>query len=154
VVTCVAELGASNADIIAEFRANRGRVGGFFEDDSLLLLTTIGRKSGKEHTTPLSYIQDDGQLVVIGANLESSRTSDWFHNVTANPHVTVEVGPERYSATASIVEGERRAQMQDRMRAAWEASRLNNPNLPEMPVREDGMIPVVALSRPSDETSR
>jgi hypothetical protein len=74
----MAELGATNAEIIAEFRANRGKVGGFFQNDALLLLTTTGRKTGKEHTIPLSYIDDDAQLVLIGANLASSRVSDWI----------------------------------------------------------------------------
>ena len=68
----VTELGASNAEVIAEFRGNHGKVGGFFADDSLLLLTTIGRKSDNEHTNPLSYVEDEGQLVVMGADLSSS----------------------------------------------------------------------------------
>ncbi|HEX3246845.1 MAG TPA: nitroreductase/quinone reductase family protein [Chloroflexota bacterium] len=57
----MAELGATNTEVIAEFRANRGKVGGFFAQDSLLLLTTVGRKSGTPHTNPLSYVEDEGQ---------------------------------------------------------------------------------------------
>ena len=146
----MAELGATNVEIIAEFRANRGKVGGFFENDSLLLLTNTGRKSGKEHTVPLSYMEDGGQLVVVGADLASSRISDWFQNLTANNHVIVEVGERRFQATASLVVGERRSRILHRVRAAWEASRLEHPELQEMPVRSDGTVPVVALSRMDD----
>jgi deazaflavin-dependent oxidoreductase (nitroreductase family) len=142
----VAELGASNAEIIAEFRANRGKVGGFFENDSLLLLTTTGRKSGRKHTTPLSYVEDGGELIVIAANLVSSRVSDWYHNVVADPHVIVEIGDRSFPALASIVAGERRDRIVDRVRAAWEASRQKHPDLPDLPAREDGTIPVVALT--------
>ena len=141
----MAELGASNAEIVAELRANAGKVSGFFEHDSLLLLTTTGRKSGKPHTIPLSYIEDDGQLVVIGANLTSEKISDWY--LLADPRVVVEVDNGRFMALASTVKGDRRDRILDRIRAAWEASRAEHPELPELPVREDGTVPVVALRR-------
>jgi len=142
----VAELGASNAEVIAEFRANGGKVSGFFENDRLLLLTTLGRKSGKAYTTPLSYVEDGGELVVIGANLASSKLSDWYLNILANPDVTVEVGDRRFKARACIVDGERRGRIVAGARAAWDASREQHPDLPELPVREDGTIPVVAFA--------
>src|SRR5215204_2113496 len=119
----MSELGASNAEVMAEFRANGGKVGGFFARDALLLLTTTGRKTGQQHTTPLSYIEDGGQLIVIGADLNSSKISDWFKNLLANPVATVEVADTRSSATASVLDGERRARILERMRAAWAISR-------------------------------
>jgi deazaflavin-dependent oxidoreductase (nitroreductase family) len=148
----MAELGATNAEIIAEFRANRGKVGRFFRNDALLLLTTTGRKTGKEHTIPLSYIEDDAQLVLIGANLASSRVSDWFHNITANSTVIVEVDDGRYCGHAAVVEGDRRDRILDRMRVSWDASRRDHPNLTELPVRTDGSIPVVALKLVGDSS--
>jgi deazaflavin-dependent oxidoreductase (nitroreductase family) len=141
----VAELGASNSEVIAEFRANGGKVRGFFENDSLLLLTTKGRKSGKAYTTPLSYLEDSGQLVVIGANLASSRLSEWYLNILANPDVTIEVGSERLRARARPVDGERLDRIVERVRGAWDVSRREHPDLGDLPVREDGTIPVVAL---------
>jgi deazaflavin-dependent oxidoreductase (nitroreductase family) len=141
----VADLGASNAEVIAEFRAHAGKISGFFENDRLLLLTTTGRKSGKAYTTPLSYLEDGGELVVIGANLASSRLSDWYLNILANSDVTVEVGDKRLRAQAQIVNGQRRDRIVERVRAAWDASREQHPDLRELPVREDGTIPVVAL---------
>jgi deazaflavin-dependent oxidoreductase (nitroreductase family) len=141
----VAELGASNAEVIAEFRANGGKVGGFFENDRLLLLTTIGRKSGRAFTIPLSYLEDGGEIVVIGADLASSRTSDWYLNILSNPDVIVEVGDKRLTARARVVDGVRRDRIVERVRSAWDASRLEHPDLRELPVREDGTVPVVAL---------
>src|SRR5215217_3422781 len=142
----MSELGASNAEVIAEFRANGGKVGGFFARDALLLLTTIGRKTGQQHTAPLSYIEDNGQLIVVGADLNSSRISDWFKNLLANPVATVEVADTRCLATAVVLDGKRRARILQRMRAAWDTSRGETPDLPEMPTRSDGEIPVVALT--------
>jgi deazaflavin-dependent oxidoreductase (nitroreductase family) len=139
------ELGASNAEVIAEFRAKGGKVGGFYAQDSLLLLTTTGRISGKPHTNPLSYIKDEGQLVVIGANLSSEKPSDWFLNLIANPVVAVEVGDRRFGATAIVLEGKRRTRILERMRVAWDESRRIHPELPRMPTRDIGEIPVVAL---------
>ena len=141
----MAELGAGNAEVIAEFRANGGKVSGFFENDRLLLLTTTGRKSGNVYTTPLSYLEDGGELVVIGANLASSRLSDWYLNIVAKPDVTVEVGDKRLRARARLVDGERRDRIVERARADWDASREQHPDLRELPVRDDGTIPVVAL---------
>jgi deazaflavin-dependent oxidoreductase (nitroreductase family) len=141
----VSDLGATNAEVIAEFRANGGKVGGFFARETLLLLTTIGRKSGNAYTTPLSYHRDGDDLIVIGANLASSRISDWYLNILASPLVTVEVANERLEARATVLEGERRLHQLARMQAAWDASRSRSPELPEFPVPETGEIPVVAL---------
>src|SRR4051812_23529863 len=96
----MSELGATNQEVIAEFRANGGKVSGFFARETLLLLTTIGRKSGNPYTTPLSYQRDGEDLIVTGANLASSRISDWYLNILASPLVTVEVGEERFQAHA------------------------------------------------------
>jgi deazaflavin-dependent oxidoreductase (nitroreductase family) len=145
------ELGATNTEVIAEFRANRGKVGGFFAQDSLLLLTTVGRKSGTPHTNPLSYVEDEGQLVVMGANINSTKTSDWLLNLVANPVVTVEVGDGRHRALATVLMGDRRARILERMRAAWDQSRREHPELPEMPAAPNGEIPVVGLTLLPDD---
>jgi deazaflavin-dependent oxidoreductase (nitroreductase family) len=149
----MAELGASNTEVITEFRANRGKVGGFYAQDSLLLLTTIGRKSGNPHTNPLSYVEDGGQLVVIGADISSTKTSDWLLNLIANPVATVEIGDARYKALATVLTSDRRARIIERMRAAWDQSRQEHPELSEMRARANGDIPVVALTLlPDDRT--
>ncbi|RKR93171.1 deazaflavin-dependent oxidoreductase (nitroreductase family) [Micromonospora pisi] len=98
-----------NQQVIEEFRANGGRVGGYFEGARLLLLTTTGARSGAEHTTPLGYLPDGGERVLVIGSAGGARTHpDWFHNIVADPHVTVEDGVFVYDAVASVLEGDER----------------------------------------------
>ncbi|MDV5149853.1 nitroreductase/quinone reductase family protein [Streptomyces sp. SBC-4] len=97
-----------NQSVIDEFRANSGKVGGYFEGGDLLLLTTTGAKSGTERTVPLGYVRHDDLLMVVGSNLGSERHPDWFHNLLAHPLVRVELGAEEFEALAVPAEGERR----------------------------------------------
>ena len=94
--------------IIAEFRANAGRVGGHWAGRDLLLLTTTGRKSGTQHTTPVAYTPDGDRLLVYGSNNGGQSHPGWYFNLLAEPAVVVEVGDERYDATAAPLEGEER----------------------------------------------
>ncbi|BEL05036.1 nitroreductase/quinone reductase family protein [Actinoplanes sichuanensis] len=97
-----------NSSVIAEFRANQGRVGGMFEGGRLLLLTTTGARSGRPHTVPLGYLPDQERVLVIGSNGGARRHPAWFHNVLANPLVQVEDGPFVYEAAASVLSGRER----------------------------------------------
>ncbi|MFD7630137.1 nitroreductase/quinone reductase family protein [Streptomyces sp. NPDC059851] len=97
-----------NQSVIDEFRANQGKVGGYFEGGDLLLLTTTGARSGVERTVPLGYVRHGDQLLVVGSNMGGPKHPDWYHNVLANPLVQVEVGTERFEAVAVPAEGERR----------------------------------------------
>jgi len=81
-----------NAQIIEEFRANDGRVGGHFEGRTLLLLTTTGAQTGRTHTTPAIYLEDAGRYIVFASNGGAPNNPGWYHNVRANPDVQVEVG--------------------------------------------------------------
>jgi deazaflavin-dependent oxidoreductase (nitroreductase family) len=76
-----------NQQIIDEFRANGGQVGGPFEGARLLLLTTIGARSGAPHTTPLGYLPDGERSLVIASAGGAPNHPAWFHNLVANPHV-------------------------------------------------------------------
>jgi deazaflavin-dependent oxidoreductase (nitroreductase family) len=129
-----------NRAIIEEFRANGGRVGGSWEGRDLLLLTTKGRKSGREHTTPMVYTRDGDRLLVYASKAGAPKHPDWFLNLVADPEVVVEVGEERYSARATPLEGEER----DRAYSA-QAARL--PVFAEYQEKTDRVIPVVALTR-------
>ncbi|MEU8662559.1 nitroreductase/quinone reductase family protein [Actinoplanes philippinensis] len=100
-----------NSSVIAEFRANQGRVGGMFEGGRLLLLTTTGARSGRPHTVPLGYLPDHDRVVVIGSAGGSRRHPAWFHNVLADPMVRVEDGPFVYEATATVLAGAERDEM-------------------------------------------
>jgi deazaflavin-dependent oxidoreductase (nitroreductase family) len=92
-----------NAAIIAEFRANEGKVGGYFEGADLLLLHTTGAKSGQPRTNPLVYARDGDRLVVTASKGGADTNPDWYYNLAANPTATVEVGTEQFRVRATIV---------------------------------------------------
>ncbi|MGW4897941.1 nitroreductase/quinone reductase family protein [Kitasatospora sp. NPDC004240] len=95
-----------NDGVIAEFRANGGRVGGPFEGGDLLLLTTTGARSGRPHTVPLGYVRDpDGRLLVIGSAAGAPSHPAWYFNLLAHPLVGVELGDEEFEAVAVPAEG-------------------------------------------------
>ncbi|MGO1054880.1 nitroreductase/quinone reductase family protein [Crossiella sp. CA198] len=99
-----------NKQVIEEFRANNGRVGGYFEG-SRLLLTTTGARSGKPHTNPVGYYPDgDGRALIIGSAGGSPKHPDWFHNLVATPELTVEDGVFTYEAKATVLTGADRDQ--------------------------------------------
>ena len=140
-MTSANEQNDRNARIVAEFRANGGKVGGRFENATLLLLHTTGAKSGKERVTPLVCLADGGRLLVFASKAGAPTHPDWYHNLVANPRVTVEVGEETYEATASTLGGEER----DRIYAI-QAGR--SPIFAEYQQKAgERAIPVVALHR-------
>ena len=100
-----------NRQIVAEFRANDGRVGGPFEGVPLLLLRTRGAKSGEERINPLAYLEMDGRYYVFGSNGGREPQPGWYFNVLADPRVIVEVGTRTAAATAVVLEGEQRARI-------------------------------------------
>ena len=82
-----------NQQVIDEFHANHGRVGGPFEGGRLILLTTTGARTKTPHTTPVAYYPDgDGQVLVIASAGGAPHHPAWFHNLVAHPQVTVESG--------------------------------------------------------------
>ena len=93
-------LKAFNESIVDEFRANDGKVGGPFEGNELLLLTTIGAKSGQPRLSPLSCKRIDGKLLIIAGNGGADVNPSWVHNLRANPSARVEVGTESIDVTA------------------------------------------------------
>lgn len=134
-----------NRQVIEEFRANGGRVGGMFEGAALLLLTTTGARSGRAHTNPAVYVRDGARLLVFASNAGGPKHPAWFHNLSADPYVTVELGTpegtvERFGATAVVTEGAER----DRLYAE-QAER--DPGFAAYQAATDRLIPVVALHR-------
>jgi deazaflavin-dependent oxidoreductase (nitroreductase family) len=96
--------------IIQEFRAYAGKVGGPFAGKSLLLLHTIGAKSGQPRINPVACIRDGDCLVLIASKGGSPTNPDWYYNIRANPLVTVETGTEQFQARAAIVAEPERTQ--------------------------------------------
>jgi len=108
-----------NTKTIEEFRANAGKVGGHFEGRTLLLLTHRGAKTGTERTNPLAYRREGDRIFVFGSKGGSPTHPDWYHNVLANPEVTVEIGTESFHAKAVEITGEERDQIYARHAADW-----------------------------------
>lgn len=129
-----------NQQIIEEFRANGGRVGGYFEGSALLLLTTTGARSDRQVVSPVMYLEDEGRHIVIASNAGADRHPAWYHNLTARPEVTVEVGTETFRAKAVVVEGEERDRLYARMVE-------REPGFAEYQAKTTRRIPVVALHR-------
>ena len=129
-----------NRQTIEEFRANGGKVGGFWEGKPLLLITTIGAKSGQRHTNPTMYLREGNRLLVFASKSGAPTHPAWYHNLVAHQQVTVEVGTETYEATATILTGEER----DRLYAKQAAL---SPQFGEYQANTSRKIPVIALER-------
>lgn len=99
-------MNAFNENVIAEFRANGGKVGGPFEGrENMVVITTTGAKSGRAITNPLVYVPDGERIILIASNGGADKHPAWYHNLRANQHLTVEVGTETYPAKAEFVTG-------------------------------------------------
>jgi len=104
-----------NQKIIDEFRANEGKVGGHFEGKTLLLLHSIGAKSGQERINPTAYVKDGENFVIIASKGGAPDNPDWYYNLIANPLVTVEVGTEKFQAKAKVAEEPERTRLYNKM---------------------------------------
>ena len=129
-----------NLKIIEEFRANGGETFAVFKGRPLLLLTTTGAKSGEARTTPLVYSKDGDRLVIIASMGGAPKHPAWYLNLAANPGVTVELGTEKFAASASSAEGTER----DRI-YAQQAEMM--PAFAEYQQKTTRRIPVVLLER-------
>jgi deazaflavin-dependent oxidoreductase (nitroreductase family) len=104
-----------NARIIAEFRANHGRVGGPFEGAPMILIHHRGAKTGTERVSPALYCKLDGGWAVFASKAGAPTDPDWYHNLLAHPNVTIEVSDDTFDVVARVAEGEERARIRD----AW-----------------------------------
>ncbi len=129
-----------NRRIIEEFRANGGRVTSHPARDQLLLLTTTGAKTGRRLTTPVMYTDDGDRLLVYATKAGAPTNPAWYHNLVANPRVTVEVGTERFEADATVITGEERDRLYSQHAAKY-------PGFAEYQQKTSRTIPVVALRR-------
>jgi deazaflavin-dependent oxidoreductase (nitroreductase family) len=129
-----------NTKIIEEFRANEGRVGGQFEGAPVLLLHTTGAKTGQERVNPTMYLEIDGRMFVFASKAGAPTSPDWYHNLVANPRVSVELGTETFEATATPLEGDERTQVYDEQARRY-------PGFREYQDKTTRVIPVVELTR-------
>jgi deazaflavin-dependent oxidoreductase (nitroreductase family) len=131
---------ARNATIIEEFRSNEGKVGGPFDGAPILLLGTTGAKTHEHRVNPMMYLNEEGRTFVFASKAGAATNPDWYHNLVADPAVTVELGTEKFKATASPLSGEER----DRVYAI-QAERYHG--FAEYQEKTTRVIPVVELIR-------
>jgi deazaflavin-dependent oxidoreductase (nitroreductase family) len=138
---------AYNQSLITDFREHGGKSTiGHFVGRQLMLLTTIGAKTGATRVTPLAYTVDGENVVIVASKGGSDSHPAWFLNIEANPIVTAEVGPERYRARARVALGTER----DRLYAQHADL---HPTFHDYPKKTDRVIPVIVLERLPNETT-
>ena len=132
------DLLAYNRQLIDQFRSDGGASMG---NRPLLLLTTLGRRSGKRRTSPMMYVREEGRLLVIAANNGARSDPAWYRNLVADPQVTVEVPGQQFTATAEPLTG-------DDYEREWARIKEKYPFFAEHDKRSgDRRIPVVALTK-------
>jgi deazaflavin-dependent oxidoreductase (nitroreductase family) len=129
-----------NQSVIKEFRENQGKVGGPMAGMPILLLTMTGAKTGRTLVRPLCYSRDGDRVVIIASFGGAPRNPPWYHNLIANPVVTVEVGSEKFKARATQVNGAER----DRL---FDAQSKLMPFFADYQNKTKRRIPVVTLMR-------
>ena len=128
-----------NAQIIEEFRANQGRVGGMFEGTTLLLLHHTGAKSGTARLNPLAYLSDDGRYVIFASKGGAPTNPAWYHNLMAHPNVSVEVGTDTIAVVATEATGDERERL-------FNAQAERIPQFADYQKGTDRRIPVIVLT--------
>ncbi len=134
------DFGAFNEALVDEFRNNGGQVTGMFGKSPLVLITTTGAKSGKRRTTPIVYTTDGENVVVIASKGGAPTSPDWFHNLVANPDVTVELPNEKFETRARVAETPERERL-------YRAQAALMPNFADYEKATTRKIPVVVLER-------
>lgn len=129
-----------NQQIIQEFRANHGKVGGGFDGAPMVLVHHTGAKSGTERVTPLVYQAIDGGWAIFASKAGAPDNPDWFHNLRANPDTVIEVGDDTIEVTAHVADPAEREPI-------WSKQKQLMPNFAEYEQNTDRVIPVVVLER-------
>ena len=127
-----------NQEVIREFRANQGKVGGHFKGMDLLLVHTTGAKSGQLRINPTAYAKDGKDHFIIASKGGADTHPDWYYNLVANPHVIVEVGEETFTAVAEVAQEPKRTELFRKMAAKY-------PVFAEYEQKTARKIPVIKL---------
>jgi len=127
-----------NSKIIEEFRANAGKVGGPFEGATLLLLHTVGARTGQPRVNPMMYRPVPGGYAVFASKGGAPTNPDWYHNLQAHPDVEAEIGTETVKLRARVARGAERDQI-------WEAHKAANPGFGDYERKTARQIPVILL---------
>jgi deazaflavin-dependent oxidoreductase (nitroreductase family) len=135
---------------VALFRASGGRIGGRLRGNlPVLLLTTTGRKSGKQRTTPLLYVRDGEQYVIVASVGGAPKHPAWHLNLQNNPAATIQIGTRRIAVSAKTATPDERTRL-------WSLVTAMYPGYDAYQAKTSREIPVVVLtpSRPSARTDR
>lgn len=127
-----------NTQIIAEFRAKGGVVGGHFAGAPLLLLHHVGAKTGKERVSPVMYQAVGAGYAVFASKAGAPSNPDWYYNLVANPDVKIEVGTETKTVRARIAQGDERERI-------WSTQKTRFPTFASYEAKTSRQIPVVML---------
>jgi deazaflavin-dependent oxidoreductase (nitroreductase family) len=128
-----------NDSVIAEFRANQGRVGGYFEGAPMILMHTIGARTGTVRVNPLVYFpEDDGTMLVVASKGGAPTNPDWYHNVVAHPRFEVEVGTRTFTVDATELDAEERPQV-------WARIVAERPGFGDYESKTSRVMPVLRL---------
>jgi deazaflavin-dependent oxidoreductase (nitroreductase family) len=127
-----------NAKIIAEFRANEGKVGGPFTGAPVLLLHTTGAKTGQERVNPMMYRRVGDNYAVFASKAGAPTNPDWYHNLVANPAVRAEIGTQTLDLTARVADSAEREPI-------WAAQKADYPGFADYEKKTSRQIPVVIL---------
>ena len=128
-----------NAQIIDEFRANEGRVGGMFQNMPLLLLHHTGAKSGTVYTNPLAYLRDGDRYVIFASKGGAPENPAWYYNLKAHPDTTIEVG----TYTLDVNAGEAASEERDRL---FTTQAERSPAFADYQAQAGRVIPVMVLT--------
>lgn len=129
-----------NQGVIDEFRANDGVVGGPFEGMQLLLLHSVGAKSGAHRINPLAYFEDGDSYLIIASNAGADKHPPWYFNLLASPEVRIEVGADEFNVLAEVLEKPTRTEVYDRIAAQVSA-------FAEYRAKTSRVIPILRLTR-------
>jgi deazaflavin-dependent oxidoreductase (nitroreductase family) len=137
-----------NTEIIEEFRANQGRVGGMWTGTTLMLIHHIGARSGTERVTPVACSpRGEGRFAIWAANGGSPTNPNWYYNLKANPAVTVEVGAQTFTVLAEELDGAARAELWPKLVAEWPKPVEGSPDLGAAQAGSARQFPVFLLTR-------
>jgi deazaflavin-dependent oxidoreductase (nitroreductase family) len=134
------QLDTQNRQVINEFRANHGKVGGIYDGMPLLLLHHVGAKTGTKRINPMTYLRlDDNTFAVFASNDAASTHPAWYHNLRAHPKAVIEVGRETLEVVVHVAEGAERERI-------WSRQKEANPLFTEFERRTKRQIPVIVLT--------
>jgi deazaflavin-dependent oxidoreductase (nitroreductase family) len=129
-----------NDDVVEEFRANSGKVGGPFEDGDIVLLTTTGAKSGQPRLSPLAFFTIDDRILIVGSFGGAPKDPAWVHNLRANAKARVEIGAESFDVVSHELSAAERDEVLPKVIAAA-------PVFEEYQAKTSRVIPLFELKR-------